>query len=225
MRGKCFCLTVAFGCAALFLSCSMEQEPGELIPDYTAYIKERGTEYLEIMVYGDAGTGEAGQKATAAAMTSYASGNTIDLIISLGDNFYPEGVESVDDSQWIGKFESIYNPSVLNMPFYSVLGNHDYYGDIQAQQDYVSPYSDRWQMPSRYYREGRILDDGTMVDLFFLDTERILTGDADQLVWLELGLENSAADWKIVSGASSPVQQRSTRFQCISDYSAAGDPR
>jgi tartrate-resistant acid phosphatase type 5 len=61
--------------------------------------------------------------------------NQIEFIINLGDSFYPAGVESVTDPQWYSRFESIFDPDILNMPFYSILGNHDYQGNINAQLD------------------------------------------------------------------------------------------
>ncbi|MBF9019006.1 MULTISPECIES: metallophosphoesterase [unclassified Oceanispirochaeta] len=180
----------------------MDQDAGELIPEFTEYQKESGIDYLEILVYGDAGTGDDGQRLTASAMSDYVQNpvNQIEFIINLGDSFYSVGVESVTDPQWYSTFESIYDPDILSMPFYSILGNHDYQGNIGAQLEYVSPNNDRWQMPSFFYKQSRTLPDGTKADFLFLDTESIFYGDAEQLVWLDSCLEESDADWKIVCG-------------------------
>lgn len=187
----------------ILFSCSLEIETGELIPDSIPYDKDIGTDYLEFLVYGDAGKGTTTQNLTADEMASYVSDteNSTDFIINLGDNFYEYGVESVTDPLWNSNFEEMYDPSVLNMPFYSILGNHDYRGNIGAQIDYVSPNNDRWQMPARYYRiETVSLDDGTQIDFFFLDTERIFYGDAEQITWFKNAISESNAKWKIVSG-------------------------
>ena len=45
----------------------------------------------------------------------------------LGDNIYDSGVTSVTDPQWQTKFEIPYMG--VNLPFYVVLGNHDYGGN------------------------------------------------------------------------------------------------
>jgi len=184
------------------LSCRNAFQPGELYPDYSEYSKIPGTEYLEVLVYGDAGNGSSEQIITADAMSHYVlnSGTDIDFVINLGDSFYPSGVDSVTDPLWTDHFESIYDPSVLNMPFYSVLGNHDYRGNILAQIEYRSPGNDRWQMPGRYYSQRRTLPDGSTMDFFFLDTERVYYGDQAQLEWLEKELDSSTAVWKIVCG-------------------------
>ena len=46
-----------------------------------------------------------------------------DLVLLLGDNFYPSGVLSVDDLQFKTKFEEVYGN--IKIPFFVVLGNHD----------------------------------------------------------------------------------------------------
>ncbi len=186
----------------LLYACDIDDYYGELIPAYTEYEKTAGKDYLEVMVYGDAGYGTDGQQLTADEMASYAADpdNSISFVINLGDSFYMDGVDSVTDPLWESDFESVYDPAVLSMPFYSILGNHDYKGNIQAQLDYVSANSDRWQMPGRYYGFSRTLPDGTAIDFFFLDTESLYYGDAEQLVWLEQELGESDADWVIVSG-------------------------
>ncbi len=180
---------------------------GELIPSSSPYVKDAGS-YIEVIAYGDAGKGNEDQYTNAALMADYAgntgffsgNGNSIDFVINLGDNFYPDGVTSVDDPKWNTYFESVYAYDSLKLPFYTILGNHDYYGNITAQLNYNSPDGIRWQMPSRFYKETRTIEPGTTAEFYFLDTERLFYGDAEQLVWLKENLENSTARWIIVSG-------------------------
>lgn len=96
-------------------------------------------------------------------------------------------------------------------PWYPVLGNHDHKGNVQAQFAYAGE-SRRWRMPSSYYKRGEILSDGSRAEFFFLDTTPIKRLNwwepwfgidpavQQQLNWLERGLANSAARWKIVVG-------------------------
>lgn len=44
-----------------------------------------------------------------------------------GDNFYPNGLNSSDDALFSKSFTSVYSqPSLKSIPWYAVLGNHDY---------------------------------------------------------------------------------------------------
>ena len=183
----------------LLQSCGLEGEYGELIPDSQPYTKDVTEEYMEIMIYGDAGNGTIDQQLTADDMALYAGdpGNDVSFIINLGDSFYPDGVDSVSDPLWSTSFEEIYSAASLNLPFYSILGNHDSLGSIEALIQYES---DRWKMPALNYSKFYSITDGPAVELFFLNTEGIFYGDAEQLQWLDRALDESNADWKIVSG-------------------------
>ena len=81
------------------------------------------------------------------------------------------------------------------------MGNHDYLGNVRAQVEY-SRHSDNWKMPACYYSFS--LEAGSVsADFFVIDTYPIRLGDrvADsQLRWLESGLSQSTATWKIVMG-------------------------
>jgi len=186
----------------MMISCYEIKNPGERIPLYSDYVKAEGTEYLEFIAYGDAGKGGVEQQWTADEMSSYVTevNNDIDFILNLGDSFYNDGVTSTTDPLWDSLFEEVYDSEILNMPFYSILGNHDYRGNINAQINYISPNNDRWQMPSRYYSITKKLPDNTEIEFMFLDSERLFYGDAEQLVWLDDKLDSSTARWKIVVG-------------------------
>ncbi len=83
--------------------------------------------------------------------------NSDDIIVLLGDNFYPNGIKSIHDTDW-NKFNDLNIPIVT----YSVLGNHDYLGNIDAQIEYKL---NNWNMDSNYYKKS--VD---KYDLFFIDT-------------------------------------------------------
>lgn len=126
------------------------------------------------IVVGDWGRhGEHGQRELAGAMGEAAAHFDIAAVISTGDNFYPDGVASTQDPAWSTSFENVYTAHALHVPWYSVLGNHDYHGSVQAQIDY-SKISRRWTMPSRYFAATLAEDiterDSVKVELVFLDT-------------------------------------------------------
>lgn len=72
-------------------------------------------------------------------------------VISVGDNFYPNGVRSVRDPHFNLSFEAVYaGPRIHPVPWLVALGNHDYRGSVRAQLLY-STVSPRWIMPARYF--------------------------------------------------------------------------
>ena len=177
--------------------------------------KKPGT--LEFLVVGDWGrNGDYYQKDVSATMARAAVTMGIDFIVSTGDNFYPEGVMSVQDPLWKSSFEDIYTAHSLHRIWYPVLGNHDYGGNPQAEIDY-SKISRRWQMPARYHSMEKYADDGTKVLMVFTDTSPFEKGNhqgknepfvsniraqdtAAQRKWLQEVLRASDARWKFVIG-------------------------
>jgi len=147
------------------------------------------SEGVRFLAFGDAGFGSPAQFETARGMGSFCAQHGCDFVLLLGDNFYPDGVHSVSDPQWQSKFEEPY--ADLKFPFYPTLGNHDYFGNIEAQINYSSE-SSKWRFPSRFY-QFQWCD----VDFFVIDAERF---DETQKKWLEEGLVSSRAEWKVVAG-------------------------
>jgi len=171
-------------------------------PDFEIPGRKEGVRYSQIMAIGDVGTGEADQRMVAGAMATKAAADPVTFVLLLGDNFYENGVDSVTDPQFKLKFEDMYDHASLQVPFLSVLGNHDYRGDPEAQVQYTA-ISKRWKMPSRYYAFEQNIDDSTRIDFFALDTTPIAQGEAraaGQIAWLQGKLERSRARWKIVIG-------------------------
>lgn len=170
---------------------------------------------LHFLVMGDWGTkGSPTQKKVATAMEAAASQLGISFVIATGDNFYPAGVESVNDPHWLLSFENVYTHPSLQCAWFPVLGNHDYGLNPDAQVAYTQ-HSKRWYMPHRYYDTTMIAAGTDSVLFIFLDTEPIerqlrgLRADTnkyatnyvdEQVGWLKKKLSNSTAKWKIVSG-------------------------
>jgi tartrate-resistant acid phosphatase type 5 len=146
---------------------------------------------IRVLAFGDFGTGSVAQKQTAAAMVAYHKIHPFDFGLTLGDNFYPRGMTSPDDPRWQTQWEQLYSP--MHIPFYAVLGNHDWSGaDSPAAEILYSARSQSWHMPSPYYTFT-----AGSVQFFAIDTPAI---DEAELKWLDAELTKSKAQWKVVYG-------------------------
>src|SRR5579863_9229966 len=63
---------------------------------------------LRWVAFGDFGTGSVEQQAVAVALAEYARSHPLDLGLTLGDNFYEEGLTSAADPRWKGEWEDLY---------------------------------------------------------------------------------------------------------------------
>jgi len=135
------------------------------------------------------------------------------FVISVGDNFYERGVTSLDDHHWQKSFEKIYDAPSLQVPWYVILGNHDYAGKTEPQLEYSKTHP-RWVMPARYYSRVYPVDAMTKLECFYIDTcpfvveyqnnpefSEIPQQDSQrQREWLDAALAASSAEWKLVFG-------------------------
>jgi hypothetical protein len=117
----------------------------------------------------------------------------------MGDNFYDGGVDGVEDDQFNTKFEMPYQN--LDLPFYVVLGNHDYgetsaeFWKVDAQVEYTQ-YSSKWKMPAKYYDFSY-----EHAAFFGLDTNALMWGfTSAQETWLRSAMQSSSATWKFAFG-------------------------
>ena len=166
-------------------------------------------DHLRFLVFGDQGTGSENQKRVARGLEEQCLSG-IDGVLLLGDNFYPNGVLSIDDVQWQEKFEDIYSgPCLRQTPFFVTLGNHDYKGSPLAVIDYGKK-SKRWVSPGRFYRIQfsdllELIDfDSTIADWCFEEKDCSLT-------FLKKSLERPrTAAWRLVAGHH-PLRSSSTK--------------
>eukprot|EP00299_Pterocystis_sp_00344_P016306 c8180_g1_i1.p1 GENE.c8180_g1_i1~~c8180_g1_i1.p1 ORF type:complete len:317 (+),score=57.03 c8180_g1_i1:1-951(+) len=166
---------------------------------------------------GDIGTPNADVQGVALAMNKYAETNCApDFILCLGDNFYPSGVASVDDPQFMRSWANVFlGYEKLRVPWKVVLGNHDYMQNPEAQIEFTNhPTNPQglWQCPDYNYTFTHVIDDDekpTRIDFFALDTvgcqghvRRARPSVKERLYDfkenLKQSLAASAADWKIV---------------------------
>ena len=197
----------------MFVATAQATVIGSLLPR-KVFAADAAAGGLNFIVFGDWGrNGEKDQRDVAAQMAIAAHDLEAKFIISVGDNFYENGVKSVDDPQWQNSFEKVYTAPALQIPWQVILGNHDYHGNCDAQIEY-SKTSSRWHMPARYYTRIENIDAKNTVEFFYLDTTPMKSNDdlaipllhlhtqdtRQQLAWFEAALAASTAPWKIVVG-------------------------
>lgn len=160
-----------------------------LIAFYLFFYFPLNAETVKVLAFGDAGTGKEMQYEVAKSMKRVCDHSGCDFAIMLGDNIYENGVDSVNDIQFINKFEKPY--SSFEIPFYVSLGNHDDRGDTNAQIEYTKK-SKRWTMPARYY-------DFVKGNIHFIAID---SNDFDrkQRRFIERKLNHSKSRWKVVFG-------------------------
>jgi tartrate-resistant acid phosphatase type 5 len=178
---------------------------------------------LNFLVIGDWGRNSEYKQKEVAEQLGYAANETdAEFIITTGDNFYPNGVRSVNDPLWQTSFENIYRQHALQVNWFVTLGNHDYRGNPDAQIQYSS-ISRRWQMPARYYSKTFSIDDDTANQLLMIviDTDPFIKkyykeevykdevskqDTAAQKQWLEQLLHNRTKNikWTIIVGHHPP---------------------
>ncbi|KAK8941307.1 Purple acid phosphatase 17 [Platanthera zijinensis] len=143
---------------------------------------------LRLLVVGDWGRkGLFNQSQVATAMGRIGEELEIDFVISTGDNFYENGLTGVDDKSFQESFTNIFTASSLQTQWYSVLGNHDYRGNVLAQ---LSPVLQ--QLDSRWICLRSFILDAEIADFFFVDTTPFVLK-----YWNEP--ENRHYDWREVA--------------------------
>lgn len=171
---------------------------------------------LNILMLADAGrNGSYDQRLVSEWMGVYADELGPEFVISCGDLFHYEGIQSTRDPLLWSNFENIYTHGELQCPWYGVLGNHEYRGNTQAVLDYGG-VSRRWVMPGRYYTKAFEVDDDTSLRVVWVDTTPLIdkyheeaeesyrdiaAQDMEaQLRWIDSTLTASDETWKIVIG-------------------------
>jgi hypothetical protein len=156
---------------------------------------------IRVLVFGDFGTGSEGQIRDASAMRVYHLEHPFDFGITLGDNFYTQGLSTPESPRWRTQWEALYGK--IGIRFFPVFGNHDYQGlDSPAAELAYTQRSKTWDLPAPYYTYS-----AGSAQFFAIDNIRL---SGDELDWLNQELATSTAKWKIVYGHY-PI------------YSAAGD--
>lgn len=153
------------------------------------------------------------QKPIAEVMGQMAEEIGPECVFAIGDVHHFWGVESTSDPLWLTNYEHIYSHPELMLPWYPVLGNHEYRGNTQAVLDY-SKVSRRWMMPARYYTKT-YEENGVSVRFVLIDTTPLINRYRDnkekypdasaqdrnrELAWLDSVLTAAKEQWVVVMG-------------------------
>lgn len=226
-------LVLAGGAAALLWWAGGPDRAGADLPAVPAPALEAAGP-VRLLAVGRQGYGNAESRRIAQAMELAAAEAPTRAALSLGDNFYPKGVESVDDPQWREKFEDLYvGPHLRGMPFFAVVGNHDVAGQEQAQVDYAraGKGSGRWQMDAAHYaRDFGRLDGRVLVRVVFLDTLALRKDPEPVLRYAREAFEAPGEPlWRVVAGhyalrslTAEPFTRRLTLTDLLPRFQALG---
>ncbi|GMH03935.1 hypothetical protein Nepgr_005774 [Nepenthes gracilis] len=201
-------LAMSFGMCLVVVTAKLER---------FAHSPHRRDGSLIFLVVGDWGRrGAFNQSQVAFQMGRIGENLDVDFIISTGDNFYDDGLMGEHDTAFEESFTKIYTAMSLQRQWYSVLGNHDYRGDVEAQLSPVLRKIDsRWLCLRSFIVNAEIaeiffVDTTPFVDMYFNDPEghtydwRGISSRKDYignlLMDLETVLRESTANWKIVVG-------------------------
>lgn len=155
-------------------------------------------ERVRFVALGDTGKGNASQRRVARAIGEVCAERGCDLVLLLGDNYYPRGMQAPDDPRIDELVTDVYGS--LDLPVMAVLGNHDW---GHGRDDRAAEWQVAWarrhpfvQMPERYYSFQ-----AAHATFFALDTTPVFWGeDRAQTRWLRDAIRRSETPWTIVLG-------------------------
>jgi len=213
-------ILILFG--TLLLTSCLDQlfTPHANFPNAKELLNQHEIDATHFFVLSDWGfNGDFGQQIVANQMAQISKLVGLNFILTCGDNFQYNGVESSTDNLWKLNYENIYNDSALQVPWYPALGNHDYYGNPDAEIEY-STINSLWNFPSRYYSFTKILNSRDKALFIVLDTQGLIndyhnltdstqSDSIPEIKWLNKVLSNSTAKWIFVTGHH-PVYSAST---------------
>lgn len=112
--------------------------------------------YYSIGDWGATPTSNNQVKYVANVMSNYSHFHIPSFVVSLGDNFYDDGVKDIFDHKWDSMWYSMFikpYPELKYIQWFSILGNHDYYGGVKSvsSQIEMTNYSNNWVMPDHEY--------------------------------------------------------------------------
>lgn len=185
---------------------------------YRFQSKNKNKDSLDFLLTGDWGWNSYNQTLTAYQMGVYAWLIGAEFVVALGDNFYNDGVKNVTDIIWNTAFHDVYTSKYLQIPWFAILGNHDYHGNTTAQVARTDIDNGIWTMPDKYYYYTYDVPGGGTLCIVYIDTQIIdpsahdtesikdnpnwETNRQEHLDWLEavLDQQNKTATWILVAG-------------------------
>ncbi|CAH1773161.1 unnamed protein product [Owenia fusiformis] len=155
---------------------------------------------LRFAAMGDWGTGGSTQKKVAKSMGDWMAKYKGEFIVTLGDNFYNDGANSVKDPQFDKKWKDVYTARSLQKTWYITLGNHDHHRDNAKNEVAYSKVNSRWYLPTNYYSITKKVGRKSVLFIMMDTTPLSRRRDRRQLDWIKSQLQNSKADWIIMAG-------------------------
>ena len=166
---------------------------------------------ISLFALGDQGSGNLQQWRVAMGMEHAAErAGGVNLVLLLGDNFYGSPLTGTGDRNWQLKFERVYWGKWLSrVPFYAVLGNHDYPTSADAEIAYTreAKGSQRWQMPDYFYtRDFGNADGRPLLRVVFLNSSAPREGLLQQAEFIRqaFAAPGPAPIWKVVAAHIPP---------------------
>ncbi|KAF9625299.1 hypothetical protein IFM89_020885 [Coptis chinensis] len=202
-------------CFLFLVMCLVSFSSGDDLQRLQQQTKADGS--LSFLVVGDWGRkGAYNQSQVAFQMGRIGQRLDVDFVISTGDNFYNSGLTGVDDLAFEESFSSIYTAESLQKPWYSVLGNHDYRGNVEAQlSDVLRKIDQRWLCLRSFVLDTELVEVFSSIQLHLWTTTSQTQKDhtydwsgvnprkqylAKILKDVESALRDSTSKWKIVVG-------------------------
>lgn len=141
-----------------------------------------------------------GEVAVAKAAGELAAAYDTQFTVSVGDNFYDEGVKNAEDPRFAATWDNVFDAESLQHRWYVVAGNHDHNGNVTGEIAYTKK-SDRWYFPNNYYTEVMTVPGTkTTARFVFLDCGEFGWIFPPQLEWLNKTLAEATEDWVIMVG-------------------------
>lgn len=139
---------------------------------------------VRFALLGDWGNGDQSTIDIARQITAVHDKTRLDMVVTAGDNIYPNGSASSFQSYFEKPFETLLARGV---PFHACLGNHDVRSGREAQEKYPL-----FGMGGRSYYS--FTKGGGTIEVFVLDSNAM---NPTQLTWLDGALARSTAVWKV----------------------------
>lgn len=132
-------------------------------------------------------------------------GDEVRFVVSTGDNIYGTRQTGAEDRDWLKKFFLPYAPTLREVPFFLIAGNHD--GNESERTEDLATQLDNSFTPDgpgqRWFRFAY----GGLAEFFALDSTRnqptgppaaVYTAEGPQSQWLKAELAKPAQPWRLV---------------------------
>jgi len=170
----------------------------------------------------------AAMESVAAAMRAYSESFAPSFVLALGDNFYDDGTASVTDPLWTDAWRSVWVDAQDNdgsssaaaplagIPWWAVLGNHDYHQGVAAAETQVARETatddDEWRMPARLAYVATRTPHVTVVGI---DTASLAPHETDATEEPLGGADNVAAALAAIDAVIADAARDATGFLVV----------